>query len=382
MAQLALSELFDSETREEVLSTVLTIAADVGLRVTAWQPGQPIRTLLTIASQKISDATLVTKEAIKGGFLDEAEAGWLTLLARAVYRVDRKLAEFAEGDSLELTNTEATTHTLQPGELIVAHAVTGKTYRNTAVVVIPASGTVSDVAILADEAGTDSDAAPGTITELVSSLVGVTCTNVAAVLGADEETDEDLRQRCRDKLGALSPNGPKEAYAYVAKTPELAAVGVAITRVKVVANALTGLLTVYLATASGAPSAPDVAIVDAAFDKWASPWCTEAVATAASELVVPVTCQVWIQGSSLTTAQVQTEIANALARYFRDLPIGGFVIPPATGTLYLEALRQVIGSATPGILKVAITLPAADVALTVGQVAKLGTVTTTVTVVT
>lgn len=385
---LALTDLVKEETRDEVLSTLLTIADDVDLKVTAWQPGQIIRTFLTLVAQKVADITILSKEAIKGGLLDYAEGDWLTLLAKSLYRVDRLLAQFAAGTSLDATNTSDQAYALNPGDLIVAHAVTGKTYRNTAAIVIPAGGTLAGISISADEAGTGSDAAPGQITALVSSLNGVTVTNTAAVLGSDEETDPELRQRCRDKLGSLSPNGPKEAYEYVAKTPALAAVGVPVTRVLVRADPATGALKVFLATAAGAPTGGDVTIVDDALDRWATPWCTSATAAAATNKSIAVTCQVWVKGSSLTPLQIQAAVAVALADYFKTIPIGGDKIPPDTrGKVRVGNLELVIGKATPGIVKVEVTIPAADVELvgladgdTTAEVATLGAVATTVTV--
>lgn len=385
---LALSDLFDSETRDGVMSTILSIAGDVALKVTAWQEGQPYRSLLTYVSQKIADNTVLRKEAIKGGLLDSSEAGWLTLLAKSLYRVDRKLADFADGDSFTFTNSSDEEYTVELGDLVVAHSVTGKTYRNTSVIVIPANGAIEGQYMLADEVGTASDAGPGMITEVVSSLVGVEVTNLAAVLGVDEELDEALRIRCRAKLGSLSPNGPKEAYEFVATTPYFddgtpcAPTDVAITRTLVWTDALTGFVSVFLATAAGAPSGGDVTIVDNAIDRYATPWCTTATAYASTEVLVPVTYQVWIAGSNLTVAQIKSAIASALAVYFASVPISGYKIPPdELGKLYVEALRTVIAKATPGIIKVAITLPAADLELEVGEVCRLSTVTGTVTVI-
>jgi phage-related baseplate assembly protein len=383
---LALSDLFKRETREEVMSTLLTIAGDVALKVTAWQEGQPFRSLLTYVSQKMSDSSTVRAEAIKGGLLDYATEGWLTLLARSLYRVERNLAQQANGDSFVFTNDEAEEHIVAPGDLIVAHSVTGKTYANVDEVTIPASGSVEDVVMFATEAGTASDAGPDMITEMVTPIIGVTVTNVRAVLGADDELDPDLRARCRNKLGSLSPNGPKEAYAYVATTPYFpdgtacAVVSVPVTRTLVVTDPLTGDVTVYLATASGAPIGDDVDIVDAALDKWATPWCVTSEALAASEVVVPVTCHVWVTGSSLTDAQIQAKVSVAIAAFFRSVPISGYLIDPAiVGSLLVEGLRAAITLATAGIVQVTIALPAGDVELEEGEVATLGAVTTTVT---
>lgn len=378
---LALSDLFRPLTRDEVLETLLAVATTLGLKVTAWQPGQPVRTFLTIVAQSIANFTSTTSEIAKGGLLDYATGGWLTLKARSDFGVERVAATFATGE-VTLTNTSGTPYAVNPGDLTVAHGVTGKTYRNTAAIAVPGAGSV-DAAIMADEAGTASDAAPGAITKLVSSLLGVTVTNAAAVLGADEETDAALAQRCRDKLGSLSPDGPRAAYAYVAQNPALSVVSSPITRVSVFGSESSGIVTVAIANSAGTPSGPDVAAVQAAIDKWAEPLCVRATASGAAALTIAVTYQAWVKSPTHTAAEIETAINTRLAAWFKTLPIGGDVIPPATlGKVDVDALKGQIFQATPGIVDVAITLPAADVSVGQTQVPVLGTILSTITVVT
>lgn len=376
---LSLSDLFSTQTRDEVVGTLLDILDSLELKVTAWQPGQPIRTMLYGIGQYFSDNSQVRAEAIKGGLLDTATKGWLTLLARSLYRVERKLAKHAESSEYSVTNNTGALLEIEPGDLIVAHSVTGKTYRNVEFLSIADGATDAAVLIIADEAGTASDAGPGMITQVVSDQLGIVVTNPAAVLGSDDELDEPLRGRCRAKLGSLSPNGPRAAYEYVATTPELAATSVAITRVHPVPDPTTGEVTCYLATASGAPSAPDIAVVDAALEQWCTPWCTESIAAGATDNVLAITYTSWVKGSSLSEAQKKSAIATALAQAFKVIPIGGDKIPPdLLGKVYVGALERIIGGAVVGTVKVTVTTPAADVTLAASDVAKLGALTGTI----
>jgi hypothetical protein len=48
--------------------------------------------------------------------------------------------------------------------------------------------------------------------------------------------------------------------------------------------------------------------------------------------------------------------------------------------IYAQELSQVIGTATPGIVLVDMTVPGGDTAIAVNEVPKIGTVTGTVTV--
>jgi hypothetical protein len=378
---LSLSDLLKPQTRDQVLQEMLDVAATLGLPTTAWQPGQPIRTLLTTVSQKFADFTTTIVEIAKGGFGDLASAGWAQLWAKSTYDVDMVLAQPATGVGTA-TNTSPTTYTLNAGDLIVAHSVTGRTYRNTAPIVIPPNGSLANIAIQADVVGTGSDAAPGFITVVVSSLVGVSFTNPASVLGADDELPTALVSRARSKLGSLSPDGPKEAYNYVAETPAYSATSTPITRASTTGDPVTGEVTLTLATATGAPTGPDVAIVQTAINKWAEPWCTSATAVAAVNHTIDVTYAVWVRGSLLTVAQIETAIGDALAAYFSTLPIGGTVLTVgAPGQVFAEEIGRVIGGATPGIIRVALSAPASDVTIATSEVPVLGTISPVVTVV-
>lgn len=381
---ISLADLFTPETRDDVISTFLDLADDLELAIDAWQDGGVVKTMLTIFAQQVADLELLNLEAIKGGFLDTAAGGWLSLLARSVYGVTRLDATFASTDTFRVTNSGTANVDALAGELIVAHAVTNKTYRNRDDLVggtTLAPGVNNGIVMVADEAGSDSNAAAGTMTVLVSSQSNLTVTNLDACLGSDEELDAALRQRCRDKLGALSPNGAKGAYAYIAKTPAYSATSIPITRVNVVADETTGVVTVYLATALGAPSGGDVTIVDTAIDKWATPWGITSQAVAATPVTVPVTYHVWVKDSLLTPTQIADAIETALDVYLAGVPIGGDIIAPdTTGKIRVGILEIVIAKAVDGVVKVTVAAPAADLSLAEDEVATLGTVTPTVTV--
>lgn len=376
----SLDEILTVSERDDVLATLLALAASLGAPTTAWQEGDPILTTLTTDAQKSADLTVVAVEIAKGGFGELLPSdAWADLWAQSRFNATRVPATEATG-LVNATNSSASNYVLAIGDLIIAHTTTGKTYRNQAAITILAGTGLDDILVQADEPGIASNAAPNTITTLVTSLVGVGVTNPLAFVGADKETTPALVDRARSKLGSFSPNGPKDAYDYAAKTPELSPTAVPITRTHTVLDAATGTLTTYLATAAGPASGPDVIIVQAAFDQFVEPWGVTSVAAAASAVVVPVTYQLWIQGSQLTTAQVETLVEAALVAWFETLDIGGYVIPPDTGAIYPDVLEQVIGQATPGILRVAVSVPASTTALTSNQVATLGTITPTVTV--
>jgi hypothetical protein len=286
----------------------------------------------------------------------------------------------------EVTNTSGISTPFGIGEFIVSNPVTGKQYQNSAAVTIAASS-ITLVPIVAQEAGAASTSGPGTITFLVTPLVGCTCTNLAAAVGADAETNVQLLARDQAKLGSLSPNGPAQAYFYVATSlldptvrfynPALSA---PITRVLPVSS--PARVKVYLANASGAPSAPDVAIVDAAFQEWCVPLGTTATAYAAGETTVNVTATVYIPSSAgVDPTQLQTAISSALAIYFAQLPIGG--VTGATDNIVPKSqIISVIDAANVNIADVVVVVPSGDTTVPETNVPVLGSVTITVDVTT
>ncbi len=65
---LALSDLISTEDRDQVLATLLAVAALINAPTTSWQEGAPILTMLMTASQKLADLTVVAADITKGGF--------------------------------------------------------------------------------------------------------------------------------------------------------------------------------------------------------------------------------------------------------------------------------------------------------------------------
>lgn len=382
---MGLQDLVVEKTPEEMLEQELTLAQAEGLPTTSWQSGSVVRTILLVMASMFSMFSKIIIEPIRGGFGDLLSSlGWAKIWSKQMYDVDAVGAAAATG-YIDATNAGTSSYPLQAGELIVASSVTGKLYRNSAAITINASSTLSDIAISAVEVGTGSNAAPGDVSVIVGpSLDGVTVTNAQPILGSDDETTAAIVLRSRAKLASLSPNGPKDAYNYVAKTPELAATSTPITRAMTRADPVTGLVTVYVATAGGAPSGADIAICQTAEDKWAEPWCTTATVVAATPVTIAVTYTAVVR-SSLAESDIKAAIAVALTSYFADLPIGGEVIAPLTvGYLYVDSLVLVIAGAkvndTPiGAVRVTVTLPAADTNLNPDKVAVLGTITGTVT---
>jgi phage-related baseplate assembly protein len=345
--------------------------------------GDPTRSLYHFVALSLETVEETAVEYIKAGFLDWAEGDWLTLLAYELYGVERTEATYASG-AVTLSNGGGGYYVIGVGDVTLQNTATGKTYRNTAGGTLNSGpGTTLSLEFTADEAGSDSNSAATEIDALVTTLVGVTCSNPAAFVALDAEGYPDLRQRCRDKLGSLSPNGPRDAYSYVAQNRDLSDTSEAITRVRVDADTDTGDVLVYIAGADGAVAGGDVTIVEAAITEWALPVCTTTTVASASNVEVPVTYSLWLYSTvGETEAAVETAVEEALIAMFAARPVGGDVISPATGRLYHSMIESTIRGVYPAhAFRCTLSLPAADTDLAVNEVAVLGAITATVTLV-
>lgn len=379
MSTPTLEELQREETADNLLSALLGVAADVGLRVSSWATGAVTRTILAIVANNLESLSAVQVILVNSGFLDFATSTWLTALADQVYDVQRTPAEAAAG-TLTLTNSTDADITIDANGLHAANSTSGKTYTSTnaSPVVVPANGE-NTIDVLADELGTASDSSPGEIDTIVNTILGLTCTNDDPVLGSDEMSDADLRALCRSSLGAVSPNGPAEAYDYVAKTTE--GLTLSINRTRVVPDPDTGEVLLYLANRNGAPSGGDVSAVETNILSLATPLAVTPVVAAASELSDnSVEYTAYVEDSPLSDAEIKAAIAASLEAMVSNLPIGGYTIG-AMGAREIDVgmFETAIFNALPEIKGVSLTTPSANIAMAIDDVVTLGTITGTIT---
>jgi hypothetical protein len=396
---LPIDTLITPLTTDEVMASQLTIATSLGLVVTAWQPISVARGIYQTNAQVIAnlsqDINLIARMGLAALAAELADPIPLDMVSEQVYNVTRIPAVRAETDSSGFAVTNSSGSSQGPflaGQLIFSNPVTGKEYLNVDTVTLVVG--VTGVAIVAKEAGQAYTTGPGTITNLVKPIVGCTCTNSAALVGADAETNAQLYLRDQAKLGALSPNGPAQAYYFVATSildstqPFFNdALTEPITRVLTVSS--PARVMVYLANAAGPPSGPDVAVVDAAIQAWCVPLGTTATVAAAGSATVSVVSTVYIPSkAALVSLDVQNAVSGALANYFKQLPIGG-VTDATPNVVPIGALAGVIFQAITALspsyaaqMTVLLAFPTADVPVPTTSVPVLGSVTTTVVQVT
>lgn len=378
MAIFTLDDLTKPATRAEVQATIYRVLGLLGVNTTSWGSGAVVRAMIVGVSAVLAAFSSLQAAIARSGFLDLAEDDWLTLVARYVYGVERIAATFATGH-VTLTNTLGGLYTLDVGDYIAANPATGKTYRNVEAFTLNPSSSVT-VAMSAVEAGADSYAPTATITSQVTVLVGVAVTNADTFVGLDAESDPALRARCREKLGALSPFGPWDAYAFAARNARRSTgEPCGVTRTRVNKDGF-GNVSVYVAGASGTTSGTlgdlttDLGAVDDAINKSAEPLAINATAIGATAAPINVVYEAWAYTSTgMTAAQIKAAVRLKLVDFMAAQPIGGAKLDPGdpSGVVFVDALRAVISNALPQIYHVVVTSPAGDTTLALAQVPTL-----------
>ncbi len=89
MAVDSINDILTAKTRDTLIAEILAVLAADGCPVTAWQTGNPLRTLTRADATALADLHATVRLIGAAAFLDDAEGDWLTLLARSKFQVTR-----------------------------------------------------------------------------------------------------------------------------------------------------------------------------------------------------------------------------------------------------------------------------------------------------
>jgi hypothetical protein len=365
-------------TVTEARAAIYNVLARLKVNTTNWAPGDPTRTMAAAASVMFAALSEAQRDFAAAGFLELATGSMLRMNAYFVYGERAQDATFASGNVV-LTNGGGGLYEVEAGDLVVRNVATGKTYRNMGAFTLASGiGQTVTVAVIATESGTSSNADATAIAELVTTLPRVTVTNPTALIARDAESPAELRARCREKLGSISPFGPWDAYSYAARTAKLSTGEPAgVTRTMVRRDGF-GNLYVTVATASGGvagtvgDTATAIGAIDDAIARSAEPLGITAHVESATPLPVTVAYEAFVYPSSLTTAEIRARVSKALGEFFATHPIGGarLVFEATVGYVFTEAIASTIRGALPmgTVFHVVLSAPVADVELGLGEV--------------
>lgn len=274
-----------------------------------------------------------------------------------IWGITRKAATYSSG-SVTFTGTSGSV--IPSGTLI--QRADGVQYETTAEGTL-ASGTVT-VTVEAVEAGEDGDLDASSAIFILSPISGVTSQGAVdssgITGGTDIETDARLRERLLERI-QTPPQGGSEAD-YIAWAKEVSGV----TRVWVTPNSMgAGTVGVQFVTDDDADSIiPDSAIVTEVQEYLDSlrPVTAEVYVTAPTAVALDMSISI-SPNTSAVQAAITAEIEDLLTR---DAEPGG--------TILLSRLREAVSIAA-GETDNEITIPAADVTHSAGEIAVIGTIT-------
>lgn len=361
-------ELIAPTTAQQVLASMLSTLGTLGFAVTSWQADGVAMQILLVIAEAYSDAREAVRLIAQGNFLDLATGTWLTLLAKGVYDLTRLAPTYAEGEATLTAAPTAGPETIAVGQLVAAD-VNGIRFRNTTGGTLPLGGTLA-LQWRAELPGTDYNLSNGTLTVLVTSLPGVTVDNTPlsgswlSTVARDEETDANLRIRCRARWATLGVQAPADAYVAWALES-----GAGVTRVYVDDQnpGGPGTFWVYCASDAGAATGPQVTTVDNYLQPRKS-ICSTLTTLPAVEVNVAVSAVIYARATGAPTVLACTQ---AVERSFRAQRIGGDVIPAlAPGRVFPDVIEAAIRAVAPtSIVTIELALPAAPIALANHEVA-------------
>lgn len=385
--------LFVAESADTIFKLGLELAQALGLPVTSWRTGDPTRSLYKYLAVKLATVDQTVANLARSAFLSAAVAAanagvpgakeWLKILALEVYGVTPQEATYATG-TVTLVNNGGGFYPREAGDLAFKSTITGKTYHSTSAGTI-ASGpaTTATFDFIADEPGSDSALAADELDELVTKLLGVEVQSNTAAPALDEESADSIAERCNDSLGALSPNGPLDAYRYVAKNSELTGL-TTITRAISIDNE-DGTVTVFIAGPAGAVTGGEVTTVQDAIDTWATPNCVTATVFSATAVVLDVDATVAYTGS-LSDEELEELMIDKVTEALGKIDIGGEKLiadaGEAKGIAYATIYQAV--KSIDGVTSVTLTIDlgsgpvSVDIELEPNQVPTIGDLTLTV----
>jgi hypothetical protein len=372
---LTVQQLFTAPDAATFRAQMVSALVTVGVPADKWRAGGVASTMLTVFSMSLALLASLVTGFIQGFFLPTATGDSLKLLAQYVYGVTLPVATAASGP-LTLVNAGGGVYTVAAGQFTALNPFTNVTYTNANAFVLPALTSIA-ITVRANVSGSAGNANPGEINTLITTMIGVTCSNPTSLVGIDPPTDEAIRTLCYNSLGIRSVRGVRSAYAYAVEvaTNPITGAPVNVNRWAIVADSHVGTVNIYVASPSGAATSSDVTGVANSVEANARPECVTATVASATPVSYAPALIVWATlPSGTTSTAAATAAAAALTSYLASFPIGGVLasddINPGFQGLFGSG---VTGALTTGIRNVNGTLlsvqSATDLALTAGQVA-------------
>jgi hypothetical protein len=395
---LTVQQLLTAMTPAQIRANAVMVLQSLGLQPQNWAPGGIASSVLTVASNTLGNLSTQLANAIAQQWNPTASGGGLQLLSKYFYGVNPPQATFATGNVV-LTNTGGGVYSYGIGQATFGSTVANALgqypqYTNTAAFTLLALGTAT-VPVQCTTIGSLGNSNPGFVTQLVTSMLGVTATNPNPIVGTDALSDEQLRALNINSLGVHSVFGPRSAYAYAISVATNISTGapVNVNRQSISISSHTGDVTIYVASPAGPVITTDLEGISVSIEALARPdgvtvlpglaGYPSAPASATTVNYDPTISVYVLAPPGTTAATIQTAIETALTTWFTGTknPIGGLTASDDSHTnftgIFESGITGIIGAAVAGItgcyLLSAQFVGSGDLPLGAGEVAVDGT---------
>lgn len=333
---ITLADMLESKTSAEVQAEMEAYAKDKGLPVSAWTSVSTPKILIAAFAKLLEDFYTLRRTIASMGFVELATGDGLTLLAFNLYGLDRTQPGFAEGLIVLEDTAGAGPYTIAENQLWI-ESESGFNFNNITGGTLIKNGSLI-LTFKAEESGVkyNSVGTNSTWGWIGSPLAGVELTNPEAetdsgdwliVHGRGEESDELLRERCRDKWPSSGLGMTASAWEY--HTTQASA---DVTRVKVRSNpgGIPGLTGIVVAGTNGELSDEIVANIDTLLQPKKTLTTTLTVSSAVNR-VIEVSGTIYVANdyveavTSYVFGSEEDDIESVLKTYQREVDIGGKV---------------------------------------------------------
>ena len=353
---LTYAQLTTPVTPNQAADTILGYLSALKFNTTSWESGSTQLTIVMTVAWLYSKITEMVAALTSGGYNATAEKEWLTRYSASRFQNYRYEAKQARHRIKFTCASNAGPYSPAVGRIVVTDGVS--TFRlvdddTYPVVAIPSGGSVYMVCEC-ERAGAIGNSSVGTINRMVTTYVGVTCTNEEITesssvtqQGIDEETDERLRVRNSTKWANLSIEVTIDSVVQtcLASSDYVQKVAVDDTNPRG-----AGSVDVYVFGEAGAIGSTTLAVVQTALDKRFIGNTREddtkrALAINATAAVLQLTGTVYCYPGM--TAVAKTNVEAALAALLKATPIGGQDMAPGPiNAIVLNDIAQAIEGAT------------------------------------
>lgn len=323
-------------THDQAKQSKLEQLDAAGYTATSWQEGEPGLAHVELSAEIDVQASKVAVMLKEGALVPTATGEALTRLSKSHYDNDRTGSVTAQRRITLACASGAGPHTFNASDLVLAHP-DGNTYRlidngDPGVVfpvTLPGGGSQADLIFEAEIAGTSANKQDGSVTQLVTTLAGVTVVgDVSERDGADQEADTTLRTRDYTKWALLTQYELiDDAVVNICLTATDSVTGVAVDSTN---PRGAGTFDVYMAGELGTASAGDITKAQAAIDArvfGSSATPKTAIVYGAPETPLSIAGIVYYKGSYEPT-EMETATLVALEEYVKLVPLGGYNFYP------------------------------------------------------